>query len=474
MNVISSKVMSAHVDDHPSSTLSCNNDKAPTGMKNACKLCAPLGAALAFAGMDRSMTLMHGSQGCSTYIRRYMISHFREPLDIASSSFGEHEAVFGGKETLRQGLLNIEKQYQPHMIGICTTCLSETIGEDIKGMLRDIQEEEVNTAFPALVHVSTPSYSISHVEGYHASIEALCVRFAQKGKRLQALNIMPGLASPEDLRYFKQLAKDTNQTVSIFTDYSQTLDGGNWSHYEKIQKGGTRIEECEASAEADASLECGRVLAKRKTSAARYLQEKFGVAALQLGLPIGLRETDAMLEQWTDFFEIPWPESWEEERGRLVDAYVDAHKIFAGRKIAIFAEADLAVGLCSICDEIGVEPILVATGSPCSEFSDCIGEVLSHFDISRIKILTDVDHTRIEKEVEALRPDVLLGSSKGYAMARRLQIPLLRLGFPIHDRFGGQRLQHYGYRGALQIIDQLANTLLEKFQSDSAVGYTYL
>jgi nitrogenase molybdenum-iron protein alpha/beta subunit len=51
--------------------------------QNACKLCAPLGAALVFKGIRGAVPLLHGSQGCSTYIRRYLISHFREPVDIA-------------------------------------------------------------------------------------------------------------------------------------------------------------------------------------------------------------------------------------------------------------------------------------------------------------------------------------------------------------------------------------------------------
>ena len=66
-----------------------------TATQNACKLCTPLGAALAFEGIENSVPLLHGSQGCSTYIRRYMISHFKEPVDIASSNFSEETAVFG-------------------------------------------------------------------------------------------------------------------------------------------------------------------------------------------------------------------------------------------------------------------------------------------------------------------------------------------------------------------------------------------
>jgi hypothetical protein len=57
--------------------------------RNACKLCTPLGACLAFAGIEGARTILHGSQGCATYIRRYMISHFKEPVDIASTNFSE-------------------------------------------------------------------------------------------------------------------------------------------------------------------------------------------------------------------------------------------------------------------------------------------------------------------------------------------------------------------------------------------------
>ena len=99
--------------------------------RNACRLCAPLGACLAFRGVEGAVPFLHGSQGCSTYIRRYMISHFKEPMDIACSNFGETTAIFGGKQNLRIGLENVVRQYKPQMIGIATTCLAETIGDDV-------------------------------------------------------------------------------------------------------------------------------------------------------------------------------------------------------------------------------------------------------------------------------------------------------------------------------------------------------
>jgi nitrogenase molybdenum-iron protein NifN len=49
----------------------------------------------------------------------------------------------------------------------------------------------------------------------------------------------------------------------------------------------------------------------------------------------------------------------------------------------------------------------------------------------------------------------------------------VRVGFPIHDRFGGQRLRILGYGGTQELFDRIVNALIERRQEDSHVGYTY-
>jgi nitrogenase molybdenum-iron protein NifN len=44
-----------------------------TSTTNACKLCTPLGACLAFKGIEGAVPYLHGSQGCATYMRRYIL-----------------------------------------------------------------------------------------------------------------------------------------------------------------------------------------------------------------------------------------------------------------------------------------------------------------------------------------------------------------------------------------------------------------
>jgi nitrogenase molybdenum-iron protein alpha/beta subunit len=107
---------------------------------NPCKMCMPMGAVSALAGIKNCMSILHGSQGCATNIRRHMATHYNEPVDVASSSLTEQGTVFGGRENLIKGLENLIKLYHPDVIGVATTCLAETIGEDVPAILREFRE----------------------------------------------------------------------------------------------------------------------------------------------------------------------------------------------------------------------------------------------------------------------------------------------------------------------------------------------
>ena len=71
-----------------------------------------LGATLAIRGVEGALPYLHGSQGCATYMRRYIISHFREPMDIAASNFSEASTVFGGGEVFSTGIATTYKAVQ--------------------------------------------------------------------------------------------------------------------------------------------------------------------------------------------------------------------------------------------------------------------------------------------------------------------------------------------------------------------------
>jgi nitrogenase molybdenum-iron protein NifN len=442
--------------------------------RNACKLCAPLGACVVFSGIESCVPFLHGSQGCATYIRRYLISHFREPVDIASSSFSEEDTVFGGARNLKAGLRNVVSQYHPEAIGVATTCLAETIGEDVPRILASYQAETPSETPASLIHVATPSYAGTHIDGFHAAMLSVVRQFAQASERHARLNLFPGFVSPEDLRQLKEMLRAAGVDFTLLPDYSQTLDGRTWSEYHRLQPGGTPLESIRQMGGAPATFELGRTLAAKPGTAAAWLAREHGVPRVALGLPIGLRETDRFWAELERLTGHGLPPALDDERGRLIDSLVDGHKYVFGKRAAIFGDPDLVVGLASFLGELGVQPALCATGSKNSGMKNCLAEVLADTDTSGLVVLEGADHAAIAERAKELRLDLLLGSSKGYPMARELKVPLIRVGFPIHDRLGGQRVPHLGYRGAQQLFDRLVNTILESRQDNSSTGYSYL
>ena len=445
--------------------------------RNACKLCTPLGAAMVFKGIRGCLPFLHGSQGCATYIRRYMISHFREPVDIASSSFSEEDAIFGGANNFATGVENVIRQYQPEIIGVATTCLSETIGENMLGMIKTYQDSHDGTGAP-LVHVSTPAYAGTHSEGFHAALREV-IRHFNSGKTPEPvahpyhINLLPGMVTCADLRYFRELCHEYGITSTLLPDYNETLEGGSWDTYHRMSPGGTSLEEIKEMHRSVATIEIGHSLTARKDTGAAWLEAEHGVPRHALGWPLGIRLSDEFHTTLSTISGHTMPERFAAQRSRLVDAYIDAHKYTAGRRAVIFGDPDLVIGLAALVSEMGIRPVLCATGAKLKNWEKLLSAEIED-GVSDVEILSGADHAKIAAKCREMKPDLLIGSSKAYPIASELNIPIIRCGFPIHDRVGAQRQHSVVYRGTQELFDRIVNALLETKQEDSSTGYSYI
>ncbi len=448
--------------------------------RNACKVCSPLGASVAYKGIKGCVPLIHGSQGCATYIRRYLISHYKEPVDIASSNFSQETAIFGGAKNFEASINNIIKQYNPEVIGIASTCLSETIGEDMKMMIHDYLKHHFGENIPSLVYASTPSYQGTHMDGFHEAVTSTVQAFAEGGQNGDHINIFPGFISPEDIRYLKEILTDFFIDYIIIPDYSETLDSGIWEEYHRIPPGGTPINRIKLAGSALASIELGDIFNSAKgvgkvkegmlqPTAASYLYDRFRVERLQTSLPIGIRATDKLFEILEHISLYPTSEKYTQERERLVDSYIDGHKYVFGKRTIVYGEEDFVIGMVAFLQEIGMNTILALSGGE----SGKLKTIINQFGTD-IQVMGGGDFEQMAAFARENKPDLLIGNSKGYYIARELGIPLIRAGFPIHDRIGGQRVLHIGYRGTQQLFDKIVNTLLEYKQDHSQVGYKYM
>ncbi|WP_407355473.1 nitrogenase component 1 [Methanolobus sp. WCC5] len=444
---------------------------------NPCIMCQPIGSVMAFKGIEDSMVLLHGSQGCSTYMRLHLAHHFREPVDIGSSSLSEKGAVYGGSENLKKGLKNIIIRYDPKVIGVSTTCLAETIGDDINRIIDEFREEEDIGDERIIIPVPTPSYEESHNSGYIKAVEAIVRTFTMVNSRKEIFNnklnvILSENISPEDTRELKHIFGTVvgQNSFVLLPDISETFDAPMTGDLHKIPPGGTTHADIADMKNSAASIGLGITNDNR---AVNYLERTFDVPSQDLPLPIGLEYTDRVLNALSCISGADIPEDFQKERGRLIDAMVDSHKYVYGTKVAIYGDPNNVLGMLSLALENGMHPILVVASSKSPRFAEHamerVKQVKPDCDVT---ILEDVDFDSFNDAVRKAKPQMLIGNSNGKYIAKEMNIPLIRFGFPIHDRVGAQRILTLGYNGSMRMLDRITNTILEVRDTELAAKWS--
>jgi nitrogenase molybdenum-iron protein NifN len=424
----------------------------------------PLGAIFAAKGFEKTIALLHGSQGCATYMRRHLARHFHEPVDVTSSSLNEKDAIYGGEGNLERAIRNTCKQYDPQMIIVASTCLSETIGDDVEAVIKNIAGGSDRVTIP-LVGVSTPSYQGSFSRGYWKTIKATLSLLAGRKqkiygggkKRKTFINIIPGLVTPRDLRWLRRLGGLFRIGFHILGDYADTFDASWTSSFNLMPEGGSPLSYLKEAGDASATLEFS-VFHSPEDSPAVFLQQEFGVPAYRIAYPVGLAAVDKFMELLTAISGESLPGDVSASRGRLLDAMADAHKMLFAKRAVIFGESEYVFSVYGTLREWGMEsPVLV------------YGERKSALRYELVKdgvTLIDSGSMFELKEWLSLHPvDLLLGSGVGSSLSHEFNLPLLRRGFPIHDRFGAGRIATIGYEGTLSLIDDTANVFAAEVHS---------
>ncbi len=373
----------------------------------------------------------------------------------------EEGTVFGGKENLIKGLENLIKLYDPEVIGVSTSCLAETIGEDVDAIIKEFYTRNKNAGV-TVVNVSSAGYGGTQYEGWNKALWSIVSQVEMDPTPNGCVNIITPMLSPADCRQLKSVLAGMGLDFILLPDLSDNLDGVYVRKYERLKGGGTSLEDIKKMAGAVHTIELS-LFNDEKYSPAKLLSERYGVPYTKMALPVGIRDTDAFIEKLVSLGGLITDELIK-ERGRYLDAMIDAHKYCAQGRAAIFGEPDFVYSMTRLCCETGTVPGGVFTGSVCQPLKNALNEdVRSAADnlfAGETVILDDCDFDRIEHEAKRLGVNVLIGSSDGRRMAHRLGLEIIRCAFPIHDRVGGQRIKTLLYSGSLDILDQLANVLL--------------
>jgi nitrogenase molybdenum-iron protein alpha/beta subunit/MoaA/NifB/PqqE/SkfB family radical SAM enzyme len=429
---------------------------------NPCKMCMPMGAATALYGIRDCMTILHGSQGCATYIRRHMATHYNEPVDIASSSLTEQGTVYGGEKNLKQGLNNLITLYHPKVIGIMTTCLAETIGEDIEGIKDRFYEENPQYKDITIIPVHSPGYGGTQYEGYMAAINAVVGKLEMDQEKNDKVNVIIPPHSPADIRYLKAVFRLFDIDCIFLPDISDNLDGGHHSEYSRLPGGGTDIGELKKMGGARFTIEFADI--ESAVSPAVTLFEQYQVPYKRILSPVGLNATDEFYSLLCELTNKVMPEVIEADRSRYLDGMIDSHKYNSAGRAVIYGEPEFVISTVRLCAENGIMPVVAATGSVCPKLNQYIEKVIedmgNRYFVDEYMISDDTDFKQIEEYAIKYKANIMIGNSDGRRIEEELHIPLVRRSFPVHDRIGGQRLRMLGYEGSLSFLDEITNALL--------------
>lgn len=432
---------------------------------NPAKTCQPIGAMYASLGIHRCLPHSHGSQGCCSYHRSHLTRHYKEPVMASTSSFTEGAAVFGGAPNLRQSLKTIFTVYQPDVVAVHTTCLSETIGDDIPTMIRKAREDDLIPDGKWVIHANCPSYVGSHVTGFSNMTRAMVDYFAQSDeKKHPRLNIVPGYVEPPDMRELKRMSGEMDVEAIVFPDTSDVLDTPMTGHYQLYPRGGVTVEQLMATGGSGTTLALGPFASE---AAAKALEMKCGVPFHILDLPLGVRATDRFVQAIMDVTGVEPPGTMLEDRGRLVDIMTDMQHYLFNKTVALFGDPDQMVSLTDFLVSAGMKPLYVITGTPGKRFEERVKDELKGV-VNRPVVRAAADLFLLHQLVKNGPVDLIIGNTYGKYIARAEDIPFVRFGFPILDRVGHSYFPTVGYRGGMYLLMNIVNTLLERQDRDAS------
>ncbi|MEA5448093.1 bifunctional nitrogenase iron-molybdenum cofactor biosynthesis protein NifEN [Leptolyngbya sp. CCNP1308] len=413
---------------------------------NPLKQSQPLGAALAFLGIQGAMPLFHGSQGCTAFAKVMLVNHFQEAIPLATTAMSEVSTVLGGDDNVHSGLLTVIKNSQPELVGLFTTGLTETRGDDMQGILRDFHAANPDVTVP-IVFASTPDYKGSLEDGFAAAVESLVQTMPEAGEvNPKQITLLASAAfGPGDVAELKEMVEAFGLSAIALPDLSTSLDGHlEDADFATTATGGITVAELKAVGRSALTLALGGSMA----GAAKILTDRFNTPAVTFTQLTGLGAVDEFLHTLSQISGQPVPAKYLRQRRQVQDAMLDTHFFFGRKKVAIALEPDLLHNIAWWLHTTGAEIQAAVTAAP--------SPLLKDLPIEQVYIGDFED-----LEAMAATADLWITNSKARPIARRLGIPLYLHGFPLLEHLGNGHRCTVGYRGTLDLLFAIGNILLE-------------
>jgi nitrogenase molybdenum-iron protein NifN len=418
-----------------------NTSVAVNPLKNS----QAVGATFAFMGFAGVMPVLHGSPGCSAFAKIPLSQHLREQIPLSTTAMTEVVTVLGCEESIRQAILSLVHQHKPEILGLCTTGLTETRGDDMARFLKEIRSSlpELNNLL--MVLVSTPDFKGTLQDGYAAAVESIAKEIPVVDKpnaKSKQITILASSAfTPGDIQEIKDICLDFELNPVVLPDLSGLLNIDFDSSLNcAVTSSGTTLEQLKSVGNSTFTLALGESM----RSSARILQQRFKVPYDVFTEFVGLDATDKLLYALEQISGNRVPEKYRRQRRQLQKVMLSTHMSLSCKRVSVALEPDMLWLTIDFLQSMGVFiHAAVTTGrSP----------LLEKIPIQSVTIGDLEDFEQL-----AAGSDLLIANSYAEGIAKRLNIPLYRQGIPIFDRLGNIFTVKVGYRGAIQYLFDMAN-----------------
>ncbi|NWF65922.1 MAG: nitrogenase iron-molybdenum cofactor biosynthesis protein NifN [Campylobacterales bacterium] len=399
-----------------------------------------MGATLAFLGVYNCMPLMHGAQGCASFSKVFFTRHFKEPIAIQTTAVRDVTAVMdGGDYSILEAIKNITQKVTPSLIGLFTTGLTETKGDDVKRVAK-------MSDYP-ICYVNTPDYEGDIQSGWSTVVSSLIEQLVvPKSVTIDnKIVVIPNVnMQPIEVEKVKEFLESFGFDVFSLPDLSNSLDGYLGEKQGQVSSGGIDVEDIKNLADTNIVVTIGESV---KNCSTKLIEKNTKIKHIHVNSLSGLESSDNFVEQLLQLKLTKVNDKIVRWRKRLQDSMLDSHFSIGKAKIGLANDSDLVYSQAKALLEVGAEIEFAVIPT----FSKEILEL-------PIKNVIIGDFEDVLKNIQNI--DILISNFHGIKIAKDNHIPIVVRGFPCWEIVGNQLKNDLLYEGSCYFLFEVANALI--------------
>lgn len=410
--------------------------------------CPILGISQVMSQIHGAAVLVHGPKGCVFPAYEATLA---DRLAFNYTEMCERSTIFGGEDALREKLLDTYYDNLPSVIALVTTCSSEIIGDDVRGIA-----SVCDLPVPVLRMEGAGFQRDNWLGVDHAMSQIVKERTKQVRRKELVLDGSINLvshvgASPS----WKDEVLALEQELAILGRPVRRLFCDNvLADFDAAPNAAVNVL---------ISPHVGQELA-------RHLEQRYGTPCVAPGLPVGLEQTVRWIGAVADRLGV----NVAAELDRKADATRTRFREGLGRvntfrpleslrTLAAAVVADPAAALAYhhfLVHELRMEPRLVVLKSPPAPAADLARLAEAH---PRTRFVELLDYVKVREAIREARPELLLGNDIEYQYSRQEADSLyVNVTYPGARRVRMRPRPYLGFTGTLHLAEDLLNAVIDR------------